>query len=96
VIQAFRDQATEDVWNNVDSAKSRTFSATVITAAQRKLDMLHAAKSVDDMRAPPGNRLELLKGNLAGFHSVRVNDQYRIIFRWADTGPTDVQLTDYH
>lgn len=58
--------------------------------------MLNAAHDVDDLRSPPGNRLERLRGDLAGHHSIRVNDQWRITFRWTDAGPEHVSLTDYH
>ncbi len=64
--------------------------------AARKLDMLDYAKELRDLRAPPGNRLEALKGELEGFHSIRVNDQWRIVFRWTDSGPADVDICDYH
>jgi proteic killer suppression protein len=62
----------------------------------RKLDMLDYAQALSDLAAPPGNRLEALKGNLARFHSIRVNDQWRIIFRWSGSGATDVDIRDYH
>jgi len=62
----------------------------------RKLDMLHYAAVMDDLRSPPGHRLEALKGTLAGFHSIRVNDQWRLIFKWTGEGPTDVDVVDYH
>lgn len=58
--------------------------------------MLHYATSFDDLRAPPGNRLEALKGGLSGFHGIRVNDQWRIVFRWTNAGPEKVRVTDYH
>ena len=58
--------------------------------------MLDYAHQLDDLRAPPGNRLEALKGSLAGFHSIRINDQWRVIFRWTDAGPTEVDVVDYH
>ncbi len=58
--------------------------------------MLAYAEALTDLASPPGNRLQALKGNLAGFHSLRINDQWRILFRWADSGPTDVEIRDYH
>ena len=64
--------------------------------AKRKLEMLNAAKQLTDLRVPPSNRLELLRGDLAGFHSIRVNDQWRLIFRWVDGESYDVRLVDYH
>lgn len=64
--------------------------------AMRKLAMLNRAGTLDDLRVPPGNRLEALKGNLAGLHSIRVNDQFRVCFRWTTGGPADVEIVDYH
>lgn len=64
--------------------------------ALRKLTMLNGATVLLDLASPPGNRLETLRGDLAGFHSVRVNDQWRIVFRWTDQGPADVRIADYH
>ena len=63
---------------------------------KRKLDMLHYAGALGDLRSPPGNRLEALKGKMRGYQSVRVNDQWRIVFRWTSGGPTLVRVTDYH
>ena len=68
----------------------------MLRTALRKLDMLAAAMTLEDLRVPPGNRLEALKGDLAGEHSIRVNDQWRIVFRWTPRGPSDVRLIDYH
>ena len=65
-------------------------------AALRKLLILDAAARIEDLRVPPGNRLEALRGNLRGFHSIRVNDQWRIVFRWADGNASDVRIIDYH
>lgn len=62
----------------------------------RKLDMLHYAKTLADLRSPPGNRLEALRGDLRGHHSVRVSGQWRVVFRWTDAGPVDVDVVDYH
>lgn len=67
--------------------------ARVVT---RKLDMLHYAKTLADLRSPPGNRLEALRGSLRGFHSIRVSDQWRVVFRWTDAGPAEVDVVDYH
>jgi proteic killer suppression protein len=64
--------------------------------AARKLDMLDYANQLMDLKSPPGNRLEALKGDLSGFHSIRINDQWRVIFRWTDSGPTEVDIRDYH
>jgi proteic killer suppression protein len=62
----------------------------------QKLDVLHYAERLDDLRSPPGNRLEALKWDLVGFHSIRINDQWRILFRWTDQGPEAVDIVDYH
>jgi proteic killer suppression protein len=72
------------------------FSTALAKIVRRKLVQLDGATGIGDMAAPPGNRLELLKGDLAGKHSIRVNDQWRIIFRWTDAGPEDVEIIDYH
>jgi proteic killer suppression protein len=64
--------------------------------AYRKLDQLDSAVKLVDLRIPPGNRLEALKGEWKGFHSIRINEQYRICFRWTDVGPDDVEIVDYH
>lgn len=68
----------------------------VANVASRKLDMLDYAAQLSDLASPPGNRLEALKGNLLGFHSIRINDQWRVVFRWTSSGPTDVDIKDYH
>ena len=94
-IVSFADAATEDLYNGVHSARVRSFPNDVVKAALRKLDMLNAAHVLDDLRVPPGNRLEALKGALAGYHSIRVNSQWRIVFRWSN-GAHDVRLVDYH
>ncbi len=70
--------------------------ANIQTIAMRKLAMLNQAGRLDDLRVPPGNRLEGLKGDRAGQHSIRVNDQFRVCFRWTDAGPEDVEIVDYH
>lgn len=64
--------------------------------ALRKLIQMNQAGTLDDLKVPPGNRFEALKGNLAGFHSIRVNDQWRIVFRWTNAGPGEVAIMDYH
>jgi proteic killer suppression protein len=68
----------------------------VAKVAVRKLDMLDYAKDLNDLTSPPGNRLEALRGNLVGFHSIRINDQWRVIFRWTESGPSEVDILDYH
>ena len=70
--------------------------APIAKVVARKLDMLDYAEELGDLRSPPGNRLETLRGALAGFHSIRINDQWRVVFRWTATGPIDVDVRDYH
>jgi toxin HigB-1 len=96
-IRSFRDQGTEDVFNGERSrAARRVCPDQVVAVARRKLVQLNAAHVLDDLRVPPGNRLEALKGNRKGEHSVRINDQYRVCFRWTDEGAVDVEIVDYH
>jgi len=92
MIQSFADRATAKLW---DGEFVKVFSA-IERAARRKLDMLHNAKSLDDLRAPPGNRLEALAGDRRGQNLIRINDQWRICFRWTVEGPEDVEIVDYH
>ena len=96
MIVSFEDAATEDLYHGRRSNRIRRFPSNIRRTALRKLDVLNGAHQLDDLRAPPGNRLKALKGDLAGFHSIRVNDQWRIIFRWVGNGAHDVSLTDYH
>ncbi|HEY3172706.1 MAG TPA: type II toxin-antitoxin system RelE/ParE family toxin [Thermoanaerobaculia bacterium] len=97
MIASFGDATTEDVFNGKNSARARGIAKELLERVIRKLDMINAAYKLDDLKAPPGNRLEALKGDLAGFHSIRVNDQWRIIFRWVGTGVSaDVRLIEYH
>jgi proteic killer suppression protein len=97
MIGSFRDQATEDVFNGDDTKEARRVCPpALLGVARRKLDMINAAASVQDLRAPPGNRLEALRGNRQGEFSIRINDQYRICFRWQGREALDVQIVDYH
>lgn len=96
MIVSFGDGVTEDIFHDLSSARSRGFSTEVKKAARRKMMVIAASTNVQDLRVPPGNRLEQLKGDLLGFWSVRVNDQFRIIFKWADGAASAVKLTDYH
>jgi toxin HigB-1 len=74
----------------------RHFPPNIVPVALRKLDVLNAAHALVDLRSPPGNRLEALKGNLEGFYSIRINNRWRIIFRWENGGAGQVSITDYH
>lgn len=91
-IRSFGGRATEQLYHGGPTR----FQVDVAKAARRKLDMLHAAHALRDMASPPGNRLEALKGDLLGWFSIRVNRQWRIIFRWSVTDAYDVRLVDYH
>jgi proteic killer suppression protein len=92
VIRSFRDRDTEQLFYR---EASRRWGA-IARVALRRLRILHRARTLDDLRVPNGNRLEALKGDRAGQYSMRVNDQYRICFRWEDGVASDVELTDYH
>lgn len=96
VILNFADKTTEDIFDGLDSKAARHIPQSVRTVAIRKLDMLNAASDLRDLRVPPANRLEALKGKWSGCHSIRINDQYRIVFRWIDGNVKDVWITDYH
>jgi proteic killer suppression protein len=94
-IQGFASRAVERFFGEGVVSK-RAGWAGVAKVAARKLDMLDYAHELMDLTSPPGNRLEALKGNLAVFHSIRINDQWRVIFCWTDSGPTDVDIRDSH
>ena len=96
MIRSFGNDSTSDLFHGISSRKTRAIAKDITRAAIRKLDMINAANVVDDLRSPPGNRLETLKGDLRGFHSIRINDQWRIIFRWSDGAAEDVEIVDYH
>ncbi|MCA9505182.1 MAG: type II toxin-antitoxin system RelE/ParE family toxin [Myxococcales bacterium] len=93
---SFGDRGTEDLYHGRRTTRVRRFPADVLGAALRKLDLLNAAHALLDLGSPPGNRLEILRGDWAGFHSIRVNDQWRLVFRWSGNQAHDVQLVDYH
>jgi len=93
VIRSFGNKDTERIW---DEQFIKAIDRKVQRATLRKLELLHAAVAVEDLRIPPGNRLEQLKGDRKGQHSIRVNDQWRICFVWKDGGADDVELVDYH
>lgn len=93
MIVSFRNSETEDAFNGI---VRKGFPADLIKVVRRKLGYLNAAAVLDDLKMPPGNRLEALKGDRKGEHSIRVNDQFRICFVWTPQGPSDVEFTDYH
>lgn len=93
MIQSYADRATEAF---VRDGTCKTGWQSCTKVAARKLDMLDAATALDDLRSPPGNRLEPLTGDREGQWSIRINDQWRICFRWGDAGPEAVEVVDYH
>lgn len=93
MIRSFIDREAEKIW---DGVYSRRLPADIQAVARRKLRMLHNAESLDDLRVPPANRLEALKGDRKGQHSIRINDRWRICFRWNDGDAHDVEIVDYH
>ena len=97
MIKSFKDDGTEAIFNGRDSKKARKACPVRLwRVASRKLDQLDSAEQVEDLRVPPGNRLELLSGNRRGQFSIRINEQYRICFTWSDGSPGDVEIVDYH
>ena len=97
MIRSFKDTATEDIFNGISSKAARkACPQSLWKIAARKLDQIDSAEALDDLRIPPGNRLETLKGDRQGQHSVRINEQYRICFVWTEAGPEEVELVDYH
>lgn len=93
MIRSFRDAATERLWLR---QRNKAIDRRIERVALRKLAMLDAAETLDDLRIPPGNRLEPLKGDRAGQYSIRINQQWRICFGWTAAGPVDVEIVDYH
>lgn len=93
MIRSFADKETKAIYHR---DRSRRLPAALLRPALRKLLILDAATALDDLRVPPGNRLELLRGDRAGQHSIRINDQWRICFRWHDGNAHDVAIVDYH
>jgi proteic killer suppression protein len=96
VIASFGDQATADLYHGARTRRARSFPADLAPTALRKLDMLNAAHALSDLRSPPGNRLERLRGKWRSFHSIRVNEQWRVVFRWSEGQAHEVRLIDYH
>ena len=97
MIQSFKDAGTEAVFNGENTRASRqTCSPSLWRIAARKLDQLDSVRTLDELRIPPGNHLEALRGARAGQHSIRINQQYRLCFVWTETGPEEVEIVDYH
>jgi len=97
MIKTFKNKGTEDIFDGkITKAALRVCPKMVWKTAARKLDQLDSILSLDELRVPPGNRLETLSGKRKGQLSIRINDQFRICFKWTETGPDDVEITDYH
>ncbi len=97
MIRTFADRATEDVFNGKSSpAARRTLPRQLVRRALRKLEQLDSVERLEDLQIPPGNRLEALKGDRKGQHSIRINEKYRVCFIWTESGPEEVEIVDYH
>ena len=96
MIESFGNRLAEDLFHDKTSKEVRQFPPELKRAARRKLLYLHDASELMDLRIPPGNRFEALKGELKKYYSIRINDQWRIIFRWTGGNAEDVQIVDYH
>ncbi len=97
MIQSFKGQGTRDVFDATHSKRaSKSCPLDLWSVARRKLDQLNQADSLRDLRSPPRNRLEALKRDRKGQHCIRINDQFRVCFRWTTAGPEDVEIVDYH
>lgn len=97
MIQSFKDQGTEDVFNGDNTPQARrACPKSLWNVARRKLDQLNYVVALRELRIPPRNNLEALRDDRAGQHSIRINDRYRVCFVWTDHGPDEVEITDYH
>ena len=93
MIRSFGSKETEKIWNGIKSTK---LPGEIQNIARRKLRMINNSFNISDLRIPPSNRLEKLKGDLSGFYSIRINDQWRIVFKFTNGNAFDVEITDYH
>jgi toxin HigB-1 len=96
MIVSFGDKTTEDIFHGLDTKAARRVAQVLWARVQAKLDLLNASTTLEDLRVPPSNRLEKLRGDSAGLYSVRVNDQYRVVFGFSGGNAVDVRCTDYH
>lgn len=97
VIRSFADDATEDIFDGASTRRARRACPSALwPIAQRKLDQLNRVTHIQELKVPPGNRLERLRGDRFGYYSIRINEQYRICFRWEDGYADEVEITDYH
>ena len=93
MIKSFGDKETEKIWNGT---RSKKLPSEIQNVARRKLRMINNSQNINDLRVPPANRLEKLKGDLSEFHSIRINQQWRIIFKWENDNAYEVSIVDYH
>ncbi len=93
MIKSFGDKETENIWNGI---RSKKLPHDIQDTARRKLRMINNAQDINDLRIPPANRLEKLKGDMEDYHSIRINDQWRIIFQWISNDAYNVSIIDYH
>ena len=96
MIESFGNRLASDLFDDKVSRATRRFPNDLRRVARRKLLYLHDAAELKDLRVPPGNLLETLKGDLSGYHSIRINDQWRVVFVWSSGSPGEVQIIDYH
>lgn len=96
MIETFGNVLAEDLFDDKRTKATRAFPADLRRTARRKLLYLHEATDLRDIRVPPGNRLEALKGDRKGFHSIRINDRWRVVFRWSGGNAYEVEIVDYH
>ncbi len=96
MIESFGDRLAEDLFDDKHTTVTRRFPLELRRAARRKLQYLYDTAELADLRSPPGNRLEMLKGDRKGYYSIRINDQWRVVFRWEGGAAHDVQVIDYH
>ena len=96
MINSFSNQLAEDLFYDKRTKETKKFPQELLRVARRKLLYLHDADELNDLKVPPGNRLEALKGDLKGYYSIRVNDQWRVVFGWVSGGAVDVKVVDYH
>jgi proteic killer suppression protein len=96
VIVSFGDKATEDLFHNRQAGRARRYPPDILRPALQQLDMLNSSRELRDLRSPPGNRLELLKGDLKGYYSIRTNDRWRLVFQWRGADAHEVRIVDYH
>ena len=96
MIQSFAGKTAQDIYDGINSRYARNIQPELHEKIRRLFDQINAAITIDTLRSPPGNRLEKLSGDLKGFWSLRVNDQWRVIFRWEEGNASDVDIVDYH